>query len=328
MLTRLLRKTLALPSGWPGYLPAVRRLRARSAAIVMYHGVTASPLPAFNWCQLPAQRFAEQIRFLAREYHILPVREVVRRLADGRPLPDRAVALTFDDGFRNVLTTAFPVLKRFQAPATVFLVTGLVGTNQPAWPDRLFHALVTTRHAEVFFEGRAWPLGTARERAVAYRYLADRLKVVDAQTKDDMLERLIEETGGEARVGPESPLATMDWDEAAQLAKSGLVEFGSHTHNHPILSRCPPEVQRQELRRSRDLLRERLGAADLFAYPNGGRRDFTPVTKWLLAELGYACGLTTAPGLNVPGADPYELRRVNVGADMTLADFERAMVGL
>src|SRR5262249_22556126 len=136
MLTRLLRKTLALPSRWPGYLPAVRCLRARSAAIVMYHGVTAEPLPAFHWCQLPAPGSAEQIEFLAREYRILPVREVVRRLAYGQPLPDRAVALTFDDGFRNVLTTAFPVLERYQAPATVFLVTGLVGTNQPAWPDR------------------------------------------------------------------------------------------------------------------------------------------------------------------------------------------------
>lgn len=78
---------------------------------------------------------------------------------------------------------------------------------------------------------------------------------------------------------------------------------------------------------SRDVLRERLGTADLFAYPNGGPGDFSGATKRLLVELGYRCGLATIPGLNRVGADLFELRRVGVGGDTTLSEFEWLMTG-
>src|SRR5262249_17045426 len=107
-----------------------------------------------------------------------------------------------------------------------------------------------------------------------------------------------------------------------------LVEFGSHTHTHPILSRCGLARQEHELRASRDVLRERLSRADLFAYPNGGRADFTPATQALLRRLGYRCGLTSIPGLNRRGRDLYALRRVHVGADTSFATFEVRMLGL
>src|SRR5262249_60690614 len=121
-------------------LPVLGGLRSRQVGVVMSHGVTASPLPAENWCQLDASEFARQVEYLARHYTLLPLSEVIDRLAQDRPLPRSPAVLTFDDGFRNVLTTALPVLQRHPAPATVFLVTGLMGTRQPAWPHRLFHA--------------------------------------------------------------------------------------------------------------------------------------------------------------------------------------------
>src|SRR5262249_34033637 len=149
MLTRLARRALAAPRRVPGYVRFVRRLRSRALAIVMYHGVTAEPLPVFNWCQLAAAEFARQAALLAQEYHVLPLSAVIDRLARRAPLPERAACITFDDGFRNVLTTACPILRRHQLPATVFLVTGAMGTGQPAWTDRLFHALLTTPRDEV-----------------------------------------------------------------------------------------------------------------------------------------------------------------------------------
>ena len=83
-----------------------------------------------------------------------------------------------------------------------------------------------------------------------------------------------------------------------------------------------------ELRTSRDQIRQRLGRCDLFAYPNGARADFTDETQALLKRLGYRCGLATEPGLNHRGADLFALQRVCVGADTTMPEFERLMVGL
>src|SRR5262249_35549167 len=154
MLAQLTRKTMALGSKCPGYLPLARCLRARSAAVIMYHGVTAEPLPVPNWCQLDAAAFAQRIEFLASHYTVLPLLEVVNRLDRKQPLPRRSAVITFDDGFRNVLTPALPVLQRYQLPATVFLVTGLIGTRQPAWPDCLFFAVMQSIQASIKFDGR------------------------------------------------------------------------------------------------------------------------------------------------------------------------------
>lgn len=326
-LIRLPRKTLTLGQKVPGVVPLVRRARAGSIAIVMYHGITPEPLPVFNWCQLAVAEFERQMEFLTGNYTLLPLREIVHRLERRLPLPRNPAALTFDDGFRNVLTAAYPVLQKHAAPATVFLVTGLVGTRQPAWPDRLFHAVATTARKQITFADLRWDLTTPNHRAAAYRALAARLKTLPTSAKDESLEYLHWQLHVPASVPADSPLSTLDWSEVESLARAGLIDFGSHTHTHPILSRCDPAVQYEELRLSRDVLREHLGRADLFAYPNGTRADFTAQTQRFLAELEYAAAVTTESGLNSRRASRYSLRRVGVGADTTLRQLERQMIG-
>jgi peptidoglycan/xylan/chitin deacetylase (PgdA/CDA1 family) len=328
LLGKLTRKTVALGLRCPGSLPLVRRLRSSSAAIVMYHGVTDQVLPVPSWCQLPAAAFGEQIEYLARHYTLLPLREIVDRMERRLPLPSRPAAVTFDDGFRNVLSTALPVLQRHQVPATVFLVTGLVGTRQPAWPDRLFLTVADYPDQRLEWQGRTWELRNPLDRLNAYRDLASQLKRLPGVQKEEELRQLTEHLGGYPMVTGDSPLATLDWDEVDQLAHTGLIDFGSHTHTHPILSRCTAATQEAELRTSRDLLRERLGRADLFAYPNGGADDFTPETRQLLSDLGYRAAVSTISGLNTLNTDPYGLRRVAVGHDTTLSQFALGLTGL
>jgi peptidoglycan/xylan/chitin deacetylase (PgdA/CDA1 family) len=327
-LDRAVRKAFRAPRAIPGYLPLLRRLRSRRVAVVMYHGVTAEALPVFNWCQLAVSRFEQQLTFLAAEYTVLPLSDALERLRTGAPLPERAACITFDDGFRNVFTTAYPLLERYGMPATVFLVTGLVGTRQPAWPERVYQAVTTTTSASVAFRGRRWDVASAADRSSAQVLITEELKSLPESEKQAGLKELFESLGGSPPIEASSPLATMNWDEVDALSRKGLVDFGSHTHTHPILARCSEKMQREELQRSRDILRERLGSVSLFAYPNGSRADFTDFTKQVVVEAGYRCALSTVPGLNTRTTDVYELRRVNVGADMTAAGFEAAMIGL
>jgi Polysaccharide deacetylase len=120
----------------------------------------------------------------------------------------------------------------------------------------------------------------------------------------------------------------------AVLAYHGLVReplpvFNwSHPHTHQILSRCSPQRQAEELSLSRDILRERLRKADLFAYSNGRRQGFNDDTKQLLRQTGYRCAVSTIPGLQPAKGDLYEIRRVSIGADTSLEQFELRMAGL
>lgn len=325
-LSGVTRRTLCLPASLPGYLPLVRRLRSESLAIVMYHGVVPEPLTVPNWCQLDVHRFEDQIRFLASEYCPIPLGEALSRYRTRRALPPRAVAITFDDGFRNVFTTAYPVLQRYLVPFTVFLVTGFVDTFQPAWPDRLYHAVAHSHLHLLHFANRQWTLGTPQERAACYRDLSATLKQMPQATRVRCCESLHRDLGVN-EVSESSPVATLRWSEIETMHSGGLASFGSHSHTHPILAQCSLESQRSELLQSRRVLLERLGAADAFAYPNGTRKDFTEATKALVAEAGYQCGLATIPGLNNRRTDVFEMRRVNVGAETTTRELQLRLLG-
>jgi len=290
----------------------------------MYHGVTREPLPVESWCQLEADRFAEQIAFLRAHYALLPLREVVDRLERGVPLPRSTAVVTFDDGFRNVLTTAHPILERHGVPATVFVVTGVVGSRQPAWPDLLLHAFGSTTRQAVVFDGAEWSLDGSAERLAGCRAVSARLKTLDDTRRRAACDALMA-TLAPPPVAADSPLAALDWPEIARLARAG-VDVGSHTRSHPILSRCSEAVQEDELRSSRDAIRDRLGRCDLLAYPNGTFADFTPRTQAIAARLGYRCALTAEPGLNRVAVDRFALRRVPVGGRIALAAFERLML--
>jgi peptidoglycan/xylan/chitin deacetylase (PgdA/CDA1 family) len=327
IIEKVMRRVLALPHQIPGYVATTRRLRSRSIAVLAYHGLVREPLPVFNWCQLPVHEFEKQIDFISREYVVLPLCEIVERLARGAPLPRATACLTFDDGFRSVRALAAPVLDRYQLPASCFLVTSLIGTDQPAWPDQVFEMFAATSQNSVTFQGTHLSLETSPDRANAYSAVIERLKTMEVQDKDDRLAELRDKLGWRP-VSRDSPLATLDWREIAEMAHSGLFEFGSHTHTHQILSRCSIERQAEELSVSRDLLREHLRKSDLFAYPNGRRQDFSDDTKRLLRQTGYRCALCTIPGLQPASGDLYEIRRVNIGADTTLEHFEMRLAGL
>lgn len=321
----LCRSAVRMRSRVSRYAHSLRGVREDLAAIIMYHGVVREPLWVKNWCQLEADLFEQQIKFLVLEYRIFPLREIIERLEKGMSLPPKCVVLTFDDGLRSVCTTAFPILERYQAPFTVFLVTGLMTPNQHPWPDLLFLSLVATKKDSLEFDNTRWPLTTPAHRARAYYALASKLKRLNVDEKENAMGTLLSTLDAEGDADEVFDL--MNWEDVRSLSRSSLADFGSHTQTHQILSRCDPVRQRDELEKSHKALLEHTGRADLFAYPNGSAEDFTHSTKRLLKEVGYRCGLTTIRGLNSRGSDPYELRRVGVGSETTLADYELILSG-
>lgn len=327
LVARQFGRARKLPTLLPGHVAARREKLRSSLAIVMYHGVTDHDLDVPNWSHLHVDEFDRQIHFLSEHYRLLPLDEAIERLREGLPIPDGAACITFDDGFRNVATTAFPVLEKYGAPATVFLITSVVGSRRTSWPDRLYHNMARSTRDHVPFEGRDHSLATASDRERSYASIVERMKSIPLAERQAREEELSDWLG-EPDIGEADAVRMMDWDEVDRLASSGLVQFGSHTHTHPILSQCSPDVQRQELETARDILRERGHAWHLLAYPNGRAVDFTEETKRIASELDYHCGIATIEGLNRPDADLFALRRVNVSNRTYGRKFERLMVGL
>jgi len=298
----------ALESG-----PGGTRLKRRSAPpflILIYHRVHPEPGP-FMIDAIPPDRFEGQMRHVARSYRPLPLEELVERSREGT-VPKGAVAVTFDDGYADNEEHALPILRRHGIPATVFLVTGCMGTGRAPWHDRVLLAFAGTRRREARVPGLPdgappLPLGTGEERSrAAFRALAA-LKPLPEAERLAAVEALRAELGGG---DPEEEARLMlDWERVRSMRRAG-VRFGSHTETHPILSRVTAARAREEVTRSKRAIEEALGEEiTLFAYPNGRPEDFTEETVQLLRDAGYRAALTTSFGANEAGDDPMRWRR-------------------
>ena len=196
MLVRTLATGL-YRAGLTGALSATSGYLRRAAAfsVFTYHRVNDHGDPFFE--ALPTEVFERQMQLIARHYVVLPVEELVARLRAGT-VPRNAVAITFDDGYRDVLTHAAPILARYHLPATVFLATGFIGSGEIPWYDRLAAALKSTAASQVAVPAsdEVLPLKTREARLRALGRLQAHWKGLPEADSRRALETLLEKKWG------------------------------------------------------------------------------------------------------------------------------------
>ena len=287
--------------------PYVKRRRSRSVQILAYHRINDEHDPFFP--ATPTKVFARQMEYLASHLSVYPLADLIESL-QRRDVPENAVAITFDDGYRDNYLNAFPILRQLSLPATIFLATDAIGSRRVLWHDRVFSAFRETRAP--FLEdaqrnlGR-YPLATLDEKLVAQTEVLKILRSLDDLHRLRWIDRLAEKLGVMDR--KELPDLMLTWDDVKIMHQS-QISFASHTVTHPILSKIPSDKVRQEIFESKRILEERLRTTiTTFAYPVGRKEDFNEMTKDCLREAGYICALTSIFGSNSGGEDLFELRR-------------------
>jgi len=312
-------------------LPVYHRHRNRAKLpILMYHGVVERPLAPACWQQLPVDAFRRQLSWVARHFRVLPLVEALDRMKEGT-LPPRSCALTFDDGFENDVTTALPVLEELGLPATVFVVTDLLGTAEVPWADRLYLAFARTRATRVDGAPAGLPplgLGSDAARGEAYARVVGALKALDPAVKDTALHALTDALGAPRAPDP-GEFRLMSWEQAIGLDRGGLVDVAAHTRTHEILSRLPTaEAVRDQVIPSQRAVAARLGRAPrVFAYPNGRAVDVDDRAKAAVGEAGVPWAVTTVEGFATASDDPLALPRLSIGSDLSFARFRLLVSG-
>jgi len=290
-----------------GFTPRLRARRGRPFQILIYHRIHDRPRE-FMLDTVAVDRFDEQMRHLGRRYRVLPLSELLDRAGQGE-IPPRAIAVTFDDGYRDNFTHAYPVLRRYGLPASIFVVTGSIGTGRILWHDQALFAFEQTRKDRYPDPDRGDPTDIrpiAAREGTAHKVLA-RLKRMSGEERERALTSLFEVLEVDRSRLPSNLM--LSWDETEAMTQ-GRIEIGSHTVTHPILSLETPERVAAELQESKRTIERELGRETrLFAYPNGTRADYTADVREAVRAAGYRCALTTRFGPNEPGDDPFEWRR-------------------
>ena len=310
-----------------------RQLHARQVLIVMYHGILPEARNWNHWCHIPADEFRWQIEHLKYHYELLPLSEIVSRLAADQPLPRNTAAITFDDGLRNNFEVAYPILRELNIPATMYLATGYVGTDDLLWQDRLFVEIESFDSMELDLSAHhlgihRWNDRSARQEV--FETLLARLKRMPVKQKDQALAEICRQTSNAGLKNPTRlDFQLMSWDNAAEMQASGLIEIGPHTDNHELLSRLCDDRIEAEIVGSYEAVRSRLDSTSpTFAFPNGTRKDYDNRALDALKQCDIPAAVTTVSGLNPRSQPLLELKRVGIGADTERWQFRAEISGL
>jgi glycosyltransferase involved in cell wall biosynthesis/peptidoglycan/xylan/chitin deacetylase (PgdA/CDA1 family) len=255
------------------------------AAILLYHRIDRSVRDRWGLCVSP-ENFASQLDRLVRRFRPVPLRELVDSVRDGR-VRHGSIALTFDDGYRDNLTSALGLIKDRGASATFFLSGDGAANGESFWWE----------HLDASLEKLGLDADDARElhRRLAHASEDDRRRLLDDLPPGD---------------GPFPPRMTEA--EMARLAGEPLAEIGAHGWSHRALTPLTPEEQRREIGENIRTLSDRLGVKVVsFAYPFGG--PLTVESREVLFDLGIeaACAIRTEP--ITAHSDRMALPRLEVG---------------
>jgi len=298
-----LRLALHSPAG-RSLLALLERLephRPNRLLVLTYHRVKDAP------------GFEAQMQHLANRYAVVSADAVRAARRRERPLPPRAVMITFDDAYRNFGEVAWPILRRLDLPVMLFVPTAYPDRPDAVfWWDRLTHAFRCTACRASALATALGPLSLENDRARrdAFLRLREHYRGADVDRATREVEELARTLGA-----PAPRPAVLSWGELRSLADAG-VTLASHTRTHPPLHQLDRAAVRAEIDGSQaDLTREIGRAPPLFAYP-GGRycEDAVAATR----DAGMELAFTTWRGTNdLEHDDPLLLRRNNVGEQAT-----------
>jgi peptidoglycan/xylan/chitin deacetylase (PgdA/CDA1 family) len=276
------------------------------AVILGYHRVSDDIWDPYCLNSSPTN-FAEQLSVIRDVANPVRLSELAKGLRDGS-LPPRSVVVTLDDGYRDNLTAAKPLLHEHEIPATVFIVTGYLG--QEFWWDQLARSVTPEVRlpGKLKLEGNRWIVEEGQSPEDRERWLATLhgpLAELPAEERSRLIGELRSIVGTPSNAGAEA--RSMDESELCNLAEGPLVEIGSHSETHPFLTDLPEREQRREIEESKQALEGLLSWPVVhFSYPHG---SVSEVTRRLVAEAGYSCGCRSGADVVRPGSDPFALPR-------------------
>jgi peptidoglycan/xylan/chitin deacetylase (PgdA/CDA1 family) len=275
-------------------------------SILIYHRVLPGRDPLFP-DEVDARAFDAQIALLKACFNIIPLRDAIRGLREGR-LPSRAACITFDDGYADNAEVALPILQKHGIPATFFIATRFLDGGR-MWNDTVIELVRHTKLRTVDLSpiglGR-FDIGTDHERRHAIYSMLGKLKYLPMEIRAAQIEQM-------CGLMPGSDLPTdlmMNTKQVRELDSVGM-EIGAHTVNHPILARLTSKAAYSEIAIGKEALESIIGApVQLFAYPNGKpNQDYLPEHVSLVKKLGFIGAVSTAWGAARHGDDIYQLPR-------------------
>ncbi len=292
----------------------VNKIKAsfKKPLVLLYHRIANDPINSQLLAVSP-QNFEGHLKELAENYNVVPLVKFIEQIRRNQLKPN-TVAITFDDGYADNLINALPILEKYNLPATVFITTGMIGSDREFWWDameRIFMANYPLPNTLSITDSQGllkWNITTPQNRIKAWDELCRLLRVQPVTKIDQIIDPLLV-WAGLPLVGRNSHLV-MNQKQLLELASCPLIEIGSHTVTHSKLSELTLKGQSFQILMSKRQLELTIQKPVwLFSYPYGSKDDFTEETKQIVAKAGYRAGMANVQANIEPPVDIYAIPR-------------------
>lgn len=328
---RILR-TLAQLSCYAGIVDISRTvsIKENTVSILMYHRVSENS-NLDNENSVHPKDFEKQIKYISEKYNVISFNYLSdfleRKITH---LPKNAVIVTFDDGYKDCYLNAFPILKKYKVPATFFIATDYINSNNLFWWDKVSLALNITRKDSIFIpEIGTFFLKNAKQRNIAKNEILKKLKSFNEKDKEKIVDNILHLLKIELNTEISNDLF-LNVNEITEMSNNGM-EFGCHTCSHPILTRISKSQAEYEIIQSKFILQDYIKKEiNCFAYPSGTINDFNEDIKDLLKNSGFKLAVTTIYGVNnlAHETDLLSLRRLHVNCTTNIYLYKLELTGI
>lgn len=295
---------------YSGLLAAWNFVRSRTwgrgqICILGFHRVLSEPEIARS-NSLPGivmkeSTFIDLLHYVNRHFRVISIEGIEQSSRNG---PNPCCVLTFDDGWKDNYTRAYPWIRKCGVPATIFLTAGLMGSDSGLWVEQVIEAWRDPANRQKI---QSCVAGRSREREIipSLDCVIEHFKRMPGAQRSELLSPLL--CDGSQNHHPGSADRMLSWDEVTEMSRGGI-EFGAHTVSHPLLPYEDEATIEREVRDAKLILEDKLKTeVRAFAYPNG---DWNPIARDRVAAAGYTCAFTTRSGWHRRGQDPYTIDRI------------------
>lgn len=266
--------------------------------------------------RVSVDQFAWQLDAIIRDFKVISLAECTEHFTTHGAWPKRSVVLTIDDGYRDMYEWAYPELLKRKLPATFFVTTRFINGDIWLWPDRLEYAVKNTTQKKISISTEemtsTFPLQDDRQKAAAWKAFSDYCISISDQKKKEFLHMVEAIAEVSLPSSPPTEYAASNWDEIREMHRNGI-EIGSHTTNHPILSKIDPSALESEIAASRLFIEQQLGEEiQSFCYPNSAPDDINAAVVAAVSMAGF-CGAVF--GCDLSRWEPYRIPRMGITDD-------------
>ena len=266
------------------------------------------------------EEFEAQMRWLKKNTDVLSESDLLDACDGKRKWRGTCSAVTFDDGYRDCYTRAYPILRAAGVPAIFFLPTDAISDGRLSWWDHIAYLVKTSTKERFVFRGRTFRAG--KEASATVGGLLRSWRSSGGPATVGFIVELAAATGAALPTPETEREQIMTWDQVREVAAHGI-GIGSHTVRHDILSHLPLEAQRRELSNSKAAIERELGRAIVsLAYPVGQYEHFNVETKKLAEECGYRMAFSFLTGTAARDRlDRFDIQRANAPEELARLDF-------